>query len=293
MTKRLSTTQKWFLLGPLLWLILLIALPVIIVFKLSIAQPDIAIPPYQSLINQETMQWQGSLQSWLRLFTDQWYWKAILNSGITAMVVTILCLLIAYPMAYMIARSRSYWRVWLLGLVIFPFWTSFLIRVYAWVGILKPQGLINGLFMYVGIIDEPLILLHTQFAVVIVMVYSYLPFMILPLYSVLEKQESSLVEAAHDLGCRSWQAFLWVTLPLSKPGIMAGCLLVFIPALGEFVIPDLVGGDSQLMLGQLVWVEFFKNRDWPMAATIAGLLLLAFLLPLMYWQRVGKAQSLW
>jgi putrescine transport system permease protein len=202
-----------------------------------------------------------------------------------AAVSMLVCLLIGYPMAYAIARSPDRLRVIFLMLVILPFWTSFLIRVYAWIGILKNNGLLNQLLLWLGIIDQPLALLHTDFAVYLGIVYSYLPFMVLPLYATLSRMDLTLLEAAADLGCRPWKAFLTVTLPLSLPGIIAGSMLVFIPAVGEFVIPDLLGGPDSLMIGKVLWTEFFGNRDWPAAAAVAVVMLVLLVLPLAWFQR--------
>jgi putrescine transport system permease protein len=188
-------------------------------------------------------------------------------------------------MAYAIARTRDTLRNLLLMLVILPFWTSFLIRVYAWIGILKSNGLLNNLLLSLGIIDQPLALLHTDFAVYLGIVYSYLPFMVLPLYATLSRMDLTLLEAAADLGCRPWKAFLSITLPLSMPGIVAGCMLVFIPAVGEFVIPDLLGGPDSLMIGKVLWTEFFSNRDWPAASAVAVVMLVLLVVPLALFQR--------
>jgi putrescine transport system permease protein len=194
-------------------------------------------------------------------------------------------------MAYAIARSQSSTRNVLLLLVILPFWTSFLLRVYAWIGILKNNGLINNTLMALGVIDQPIQMLQTDFAVYVGIVYSYLPFMILPLYANLEKLDLTLLEAAADLGCRPWKSFLKVTLPLSLPGIIAGCLLVFIPAVGEFVIPALLGDPGMLMIGKVLWTEFFNNRDWPVASAVAIALLLFLVIPIMYFQRAQDAEA--
>jgi putrescine transport system permease protein len=205
-------------------------------------------------------------------------------------VSTILCLLIGYPMAYGIARSKPSWRNLLLLLVMLPFWTSFLLRVYAWIGILKNNGVINNFLMWLGIIDEPIVMLQTNFAVYIGIVYSYLPFMVLPLYTAIEKLDLSLLEAAADLGCRPVKAFFRITVPLTKNGIVAGCMLVFIPAVGEFVIPALLGGPGSLMIGRVLWEEFFNNRDWPIASAVAIAMLLLLVIPIMILQRFQGQQ---
>ncbi len=202
-----------------------------------------------------------------------------------------LCLLIGYPIAYSIARSDPSKRNILMLMIVLPFWTSFLLRVYAWIGILKQNGLLNNFLMWLGVIHEPIQILQTYTAVYIGIVYSYLPFMILPLYANLEKMDITLLEAAYDLGCKPWQAFYKITLPLSVPGIVAGCLLVFIPAVGEFVIPSLLGSPGMLMIGKVLWTEFFNNRDWPVASAVAIALLMFLVIPIMYYQRAQDAES--
>ena len=227
-----------------------------------------------------------TLDNYRYLFEDKLYVLTYLNSVKLALISTLLCLLLGYPMAYAIARARSTIRTLLLLLVILPFWISFLLRVYAWIGILSTHGLLNRALMYVGLIHEPLHMMYTNTAVYIGIVYSYLPFMILPLYANLEKLDLDLRAAAADLGARPWQVFLDVTLPLSMPGIIAGSLLVFIPAMGEYVIPALLGGDSTLMIGRVVFDEFFSNRDWPVAAAVTVVLLMILVVPMMWFQHV-------
>ncbi len=208
-----------------------------------------------------------------------------------AAVSTFFCLLIAYPMAYGIARAPKNWRNILLMMVVLPFWTSFLLRVYAWIGLLRNNGTINNVLMALGIIDEPIVMMQTDFAMYIGIVYSYLPFMILPLYTNLEKHDHTLLEAAADLGCKPWRAFTQITLPLSLPGIIAGSMLVFIPAVGEFVIPRLLGGSDSLMIGRVLWDEFFSNRNWPMASAVAICLLVVLVLPIMVFQRYQSQEA--
>src|SRR5690606_3007978 len=219
------------------------------------------------------------------------YLNAYISSLWIAAVSTALTLLVGYPVAYGMARAPSSIRPTLLMLVILPFWTSFLIRVYAWIGILKPEGLLNQFLMWIGLVDQPLVILNTNTAIYIGIVYSYLPFMVLPLYATLEKMDHSLVEAAQDLGCSPIGAFWKVTFPLSVPGVVAGCLLVFIPAVGEFVIPDLLGGSQTLMIGKTLWNEFFSNRDWPVASAVAIVLLLLLVVPIMIFQKVQADQQ--
>ena len=280
---------------PYLWLLVFFLLPFIIVFKISLSEAILARPPYAPLweyLQDGYIQIQLHLNNYSRLWQDPLYLVAYLNALKIAAVSTVICLLIGYPMAYGIARTRGSLRTLLLMLIILPFWTSFLIRVYAWIGILKSNGLLNNFLLAIGIIDEPLVLLHTDFAVYVGIVYSYLPFMVLPLYATLVRMDHSLLEAAADLGCRPWKAFLTVTLPLSLPGIIAGSMLVFIPAVGEFVIPDLLGGPDTLMIGKVLWTEFFANRDWPAAAAVAVVMLVLLVVPLALFQRYqGKAEA--
>ena len=279
---------------PYLWLLLFFLIPFVIVLKISFSSTQIAMPPYQPLFHwagEKLVQVQLNLANFAFLVEDNLYWMSYLNSIKVAAISTLLCLLIGYPIAYAIARSNPATRNILMMFVVLPFWTSFLLRVYAWIGILKNNGLLNNLLMSLGIIDQPIQMLQTDFAVYVGIVYSYLPFMILPLYANLEKLDLTLLEAAADLGCRPWQAFYKVTLPLSKSGIFAGCLLVFIPAVGEFVIPSLLGDPGMLMIGKVLWTEFFNNRDWPVASAVAIILLLVLVIPLMFFQRAQDAES--
>jgi len=273
---------------PYLWLLFLFLFPFIIVLKISFAQPVLAMPPYTDLLKWGESWWptiQASLDSYLFLFSDSLYIHAYLSSLKIAIISTILTLIIGYSIADSVARAPTRWRGILLMLVILPFWTSFLIRVYAWIGILKTEGLLNLALTTIGIIDKPLIIMNTDLAVYIGIVYSYLPFMILPLYANLEKMDMNLLEAAADLGCRPLKTFWTVTIPLSLPGILAGCFLVFIPVMGEFVIPDLLGGTNTLMIGKVLWGEFFYNRDWPVASAVAIILLAILVVPIMLYQK--------
>jgi putrescine transport system permease protein len=293
--RRLGIDGRTAVIGvPYLWLLMFFLVPFVIVLKISFSDAQISMPPYQPLlhwVSDKALQIQLNFGNFAFLVEDNLYWKAYLNSIWVAGVSTLLCLLIGYPMAYAIARSQSSTRNILLLLVILPFWTSFLLRVYAWIGILKNNGLINNTLMALGVIDQPVQMLQTDFAVYIGIVYSYLPFMILPLYANLEKLDLTLLEAAADLGCRPWKSFLKVTLPLSLPGIIAGCLLVFIPAVGEFVIPALLGDPGMLMIGKVLWTEFFNNRDWPVASAVAIALLLFLVIPIMFFQRAQDAEA--
>jgi putrescine transport system permease protein len=273
---------------PYLWLLLFFAIPFVIVLKISFSDELIAMPPYAPLIewaDEQLLAIKLNLANYGFLFTDDLYVSSYLYSARVAAVSTLLCLLIGYPMAYAIARASESSRNVLLMLVILPFWTSFLLRVYAWIGLLKSNGIINNVLLWAGFIDEPLTMMYTDFAVYIGIVYSYLPFMILPLYANLEKHDPTLLEAAADLGARPFTAFRRVTLPQSVPGIIAGSMLVFIPAVGEFVIPSLLGRSDQLMIGRVLWDEFFANRDWPVASAVAILMLLLLVVPLMLFQR--------
>ncbi|WP_135078465.1 ABC transporter permease subunit [Terasakiella sp. SH-1] len=270
---------------PTVWLAVFFLVPFIVVFKISIATTEIAQPPYSALLDWDAEEAIASFKvnfgNYLFLLEDTLYIDAYWSSIKIAAVSTFFTLLIAYPMAYMIARSAPSYRPVLLALVILPFWTSFLLRVYAWMGFLKKDGVINNVLLNLGIIDQPLTIMNTDAAVYIGIVYTYLPFMILPLYTTLEKLDGTLLEAAADLGAKSWETFIYVTLPLSVPGIVAGCMLVFIPAVGEFVIPALLGGSETLMIGRVLWDEFFLNRDWPMASAVAIVMLLFLVLPIM------------
>ena len=273
---------------PYIWLLLFFLAPFVIVFKISLADPIIAQPPFTPFFNQGSdggFSIYTTFDNFLYLFQDSLYFVTYLNSVKLAFIATLFTLMIGYPIAYGIARSPQPTRNILLLLVVIPFWISFLLRVYSWMGILKTNGLINGFLLWLGVIDQPLELLYTDTAVYIGMVYSYLPYMILPLYANLVKLDIRLLEAASDLGAKKWQGFVDVTLPLSMPGIIAGCLLVFIPAIGEYVIPALLGGADTLMIGRVLFDEFFLNRDWPVASAVAIVLLLLLVLPIVYFQK--------
>jgi putrescine transport system permease protein len=279
--------RYWVVAAPYIWLLIFFLAPFVLVLKISFSSALIAQPPYTEIFDFGSG-WipaiKGTLSSYEFLLSDELYIVAYLNSIKIATISTVLCLLIGYPMAYGIARAPGTWRNALLMLVILPFWTSFLIRVYAWIGILKNNGILNNALMGLGIIDEPLQMLHSDFSVYVGIVYSYLPFMILPLYANLAKMDESLLEAASDLGCRPWKAFASITLPLSIPGIVAGSMLVFIPAVGEFVIPELLGGPDTLMIGKILWNEFFRNRDWPVASAVAIAMLILLVIPIVIFQ---------
>ena len=264
-----------FLIGlPFVWLGVFFLLPLAIVAAISFAESADAMPPFKLIWT--VANYRALCTGCLGVYT---------SSLALAALATVLCLLTGYPVAFAIARAPGVWRQLLLFLVMLPFWTSFLIRVYAWIAILQPSGLINRVLLASGLIEQPLPLLYNAFSVTLGLVYSYLPFMILPLYGSLSRLDESLIEAAADLGAPPRRVFLRVTLPLSLPGVAAGCLLVFIPAIGEFVIPDLLGGPGTLMVGKMLWQEFFDNVDWPAAAAIAMALVVLLTLPLLVAQR--------
>jgi putrescine transport system permease protein len=278
---------------PYLWLLLFFAIPFVIVLKIAFSETVLGIPPYAPLlewVGDQAVNIKLNLANFAFLLRDSLYYSAYLNSIQMAGISTLLCLLVGYPMAYGIARATPAWRNVLLMMVILPFWTSFLLRVYAWIGMLRSDGVINDVLLFLGIIDEPLVMLQTDFAVYLGIVYSYLPFMVMPLYANLEKMDLTLLEAAEDLGCRPMKTFLRITLPLSIPGIVAGSMLVFIPAVGEFVIPALLGGPDQLMIGRVLWDEFFNNRDWPVASAVAIAMLILLVVPIMVFQYMQGRQ---
>jgi putrescine transport system permease protein len=297
--KALSTLHSLFgkrlVIGvPSVWLLLFFVVPFLIVFKISFSWMQPIQPGYAPLFAwvEETQRFVATLNlsNYQVLWQDSLYLSTFLYSVKVAAISTVFCLLVGYPMAYAIARCGPSTRNLFLMLIILPFWTSFLLRVYAWVGLLKTNGVINNTLLALGVIDEPLTLLYTDFAVYIGIVYSYLPFMILPLFSNLEKHDLTLLEAASDLGASPMKAFFKVTLPLSMPGIVAGCLLVFIPAVGEFVIPSLLGRTDQLMIGTVLSAQFFSARNWPVASAVAIVLLLMLLLPILLFQRYQRRE---
>ncbi len=276
---------------PYVWLLLFFFCPFLMVLKISLSEPTIAQPPYSPMLQalgDGAYNLKINFYNYLTLIEDNYYVNAYFNSVRIAAVATLLTLLIAFPMAYAMARAPKHLRNILLMLVILPFWSSFLIRVYALVGILKDQGLINNILLQLGIINGPIHILNTDIAVYIGIVYSYLPFMVLPIYSTLEKFDWQLLEAATDLGATRITAFWRIVVPLSRPGILAGCFLVFIPAIGEFVIPDLLGGANTIMIGKVLWSEFFTNIDWTMASTVAIVLLFMLVVPIVIYQRLQE-----
>lgn len=290
-------TQRWLrrtVALPYLWLLLFFLAPFLIILKISFADPVVAQPPFTALLQwgeQGLAGIRGTFENYAYLFRDGYYGIIYLSSLKMAAIGTLLCLLLGYPMAYFIARQPPRRRQVLLLAVILPFWISFLLRVYAWIGLLNNRGVINEFLIGLGVIDKPLPMLYNDFAVYLGIVYSYLPFMILPLYANLERLDLDLLDAAADLGARRWQVFVDVTLPLSIPGIIGGCLLVFIPAVGEFTIPALLGGADTLMIGRVLWDEFFINRDWPVASAVSVVLLLLLVAPILWFQRLQSREQ--
>ena len=286
---------KQFVIGiPYFWLLIFFLAPFAIILKISIAESLIASPPFSPLFNwadDGVMQIRVIFDNYSYLWEDELYLDTYLSSIKISSISTLLCLLIGYPIAYAIVTSSHTVKHVLLMLVILPFWTSFLLRIYAWMGLLADQGLINDFFIWIGLIDAPIRLLYSEFAVYLGIVYTYIPFMILPLYANMEKLDMTLHEAAADLGARPVKIFLTVTLPLTIPGIIAGSLLVFIPATGEYVIPDLLGGGNVQMIGRLLYNEFNLNHDWPVASAVAIVLLIVLVLPMMLYQRVQAKEA--
>ncbi|GHB46427.1 putrescine/spermidine ABC transporter permease [Pseudovibrio japonicus] len=283
---------------PYVWLLLFFLIPFVIVAMVSLDEVTVAVPPYLPVIEwgrgvaglwEAVQHW--SLSNYVRLVEEALYWQAYLSSLRIAFLSTLLTVLVGFPIAYGMARAPRSWQPILVMMVILPFWTSFLIRAYAWIGILRTDGLLNQALLSVGLINEPLFLLNTSGAVYVGIIYTYLPFMVLPLYSALERLDTTLTEAAEDLGCPPWKTFWYVTVPLAKPGLIAGCLLVFIPVMGEFIIPDLLGGSSTQMIGQTLWVEFFSHRDWPIASAITIVLLAVLIIPILLFQRHETRRS--
>lgn len=293
----LAETRGWriFVIGtPYTWMFVLFLIPFLYILKISLAASIEGLPPFSQLIT-----WLSDthftvnvvLDNFLLLLDDELYQIAYLNSLKVAFVVMLCCLVIGYVMAYGIARTSPIKRNLLLLLVMLPFWTSFLLRVYAWMGLLANQGIINNLLIMIGVIERPIQMMYTDFALYVVFVYTYLPFMILPLYANLEKMDVALNEASADLGAKPVITFITITLPLSLPGIIAGCMLVFIPAAGEFVIPILVGGSDSLMIGRMLYDEFYANQDWPLASAVAVVLLILLLFPFMIYQNYSSKQK--
>ncbi len=287
------TSPFWAAVVPYGWLLLFFLVPFLIVLKISFSDLKLGLPPYGPLtewVEDGVLMIKLNLTNYSFIGTDSLYLFTYLESLMIAVLGTAGCLCIGYPMAYGIAKAAQPLRTVLLMMVILPFWTSFLLRVYAWIGILSPHGFLNKALMKVGLLSTPLPLLDTTFATILGIIYCYLPFMILPLYASLEKIDHALVEAAYDLGAHPFQAFLRIIWPLSLSGVMAGSMLVLIPAVGEFVIPELLGGSQTLMIGKVIWNEFFTNRDWPVASALAILMLIFLIIPISIFQRLQERQ---
>ena len=271
--------EKYFVFSPYIWLVLFFFIPLAIIFKISISVSEWGMPPYQDIfVNKDGFKINITLENYIYILSDFYYIRSFLNSILLALIATFFCILIGYPLAFYIATSDIKLRNILLVLVIIPFWSSFLLRVYAWKIILQNNGILNLILLKIGIISEPLQLLYNQYAVIMGIVYTYLPLMILPLYGYLNKFDLNLIDASKDLGLNRIKSFFRVILPLSLPGIIAGSLLVFIPVVGEFIIPEMLGGSDKLYYGKILWEEFFVNRNWPGASALAftGIIVLVF-----------------
>lgn len=291
--------SKWrsraIILVPYLWMILFFLVPFAIIFKISLSVTAIAIPPYSPLVTFEdgAMQIILHLENYTYIFTDPdgTYIRSYLKSLQVAAFSTFFCLLIGYPIAWALATAKPAMRNVLFMLVIMPSWTSFVVRIYAWMTLMKKDGLINDVLMAIGIINEPVQILQTDLAVYIGIVYCYLPYMVLPLFSALMKVDYSLIEAASDLGCRPIKTFFNTLIPQTKSGIIAGSMLVFIPAIGEYVIPELLGGKSSILIGRILWQEFFNNRDWPLACAVAILMLIILVIPIVFFYKLERKEQ--
>jgi putrescine transport system permease protein len=283
-----SHFNRWLIIGPpFIFLLVFFLIPFGFALAISFAETAIHVPPYTDILwidGDHHWHWNRTLANYRYLLTDEVYALSYLYSLKTAFFSTLICLLLGYPMAYAIARASKAAQSILLLIIILPFWTSFLLRVYALEGIIRDNGILNQALLWLGVIGAPLKIMHTNLAIYLGIIYSYLPFMVLPLFATLEKLDSTLLEASADLGSPPWRAFLDVTLPLSMPGIIAGSMLVFIPAVGEFVIPSLLGGADNLMIGRVLWDEFFGNRDWPVASAVAVVFLVLLVGPIAIYQ---------
>ena len=294
--KRLSGWHKYAVIAlPYLWMALFFFVPFLIILKISFAESlDDSVPPYTSLFSYDAeefkLNFSAYLGNYVSIFEDSTYLYSYLKSIKIALISTLLCLLIGYPMAWAIATSKSSVRNALLMLVIMPSWTSFLIRIYAWMGILKPEGYLNSFLQWLNVIDEPLQLLHTDIAVYIGIVYAYLPFMILPLYTAIVRVDYTLIEAGYDLGCRPTKCFFSLFVPQTYSGIIAGSMLVFIPAVGEYIIPELLGGPGANLIGRTIWAEYFMTRDWPLAAALATIMLLILVIPIVLFYKTQRKE---
>lgn len=283
------------ILVPYLWMILFFLLPFLIIFKISLSVTQIAIPPYSPVVTFEegAMQIILHLENYTNIFTDPegTYWRSYVKSIEVAFFSTFFCLIIGYPLAWALATSKTAIRNVVFMLIIMPSWTSFVVRIYAWMTIMKKDGLINDILIHFGIIDSPITMLQTDFAVYVGIVYCYLPYMVLPLFSALMKVDYSLIEAAYDLGCKPVKTFFTTLVPQTKSGIVAGSMLVFIPALGEYVIPELLGGKGSILIGRVLWQEFFNNRDWPLASAVAITMLLILTIPIIWFYKLERKEQ--
>jgi putrescine transport system permease protein len=289
---KLKPNENYALFIPYTWVLLFLLFPFLILIKISLSDYVFDMPPFSPIflwVDHQYLRIELFFSNYTFFFKDILYLKVYIESILTALLATCIAICISYPFAYAIYKSSPKIRTFLILLIILPFYTSFLLRVYAWIGLLGSHGAINSLLIGIGIINEPIRLLYTKFAVVIGIVYCYLPFIILPLYVSLEKMNREYLEAAYDLGCHPLKAFFTITIPLTKNGLIAGFILMFIPAIGEFVIPEILGGSNTLMIGRIVWNEFFNNRDWPFAAAIAILMFVCVVIPLNYLRNVVKS----
>tara|TARA_B100000767_G_scaffold253168_1_gene257506 strand:- start:94 stop:990 length:897 start_codon:yes stop_codon:yes gene_type:complete len=287
MLAKLKNYKFWFVFTPYFWLVAFFFIPLAIILKISFSVSEWGMPPYKDILeidNSGDFILNITSGNYAFIFSDFFYLKSYLNSLSLAFTSTLICLIIGYPIAFYVAKSKPKIRNLLLILLIIPFWTSFLLRVYAWKVLLQGNGILNLILVKLGFITEPLSLLYNHYAVILGVVYTYLPFMILPLYGYLVKFDLRLIDAANDLGSRKINTFFKVILPLSLPGIIAGCMLVFIPVVGEFVIPELLGGSDKLYFGKIIWDEFFVNRDWPVASALAMSGILFLIIPIVIFQ---------
>ncbi|HET8903248.1 MAG TPA: ABC transporter permease subunit [Saccharospirillum sp.] len=293
LARSLPGGRRWVIAGPYFWLLIFFLLPFVIVAKISLSETFLGIPPYTAMFEwlDQTLNIRVTFSNYAWLLSDDLYIQAYWNSIKIAFNSTIFALLLGYPMAYAIAKAPAHLQTTWLLLVLLPSWTSFLIRVYAWMGLLGNNGVFNNFMVWIGLIDSPIQMLNTNFAVYIGVVYSYLPFMVLPLYANLVKHDNALLEAASDLGARKMTSFFHITLPLSINGMIAGSMLVFIPVVGEYVIPELLGGAETLMIGKVLWQEFFNNRDWPVASALAVLMIMLLIIPIMLFHRYQNKES--
>jgi len=293
-SEKIKNYKFWFVFTPYFWLVLCFFIPIALIFKISISVAEWGMPPYKNMFEftEKGFQFNATFGNYLYVFSDFYYFKSYLNSLSLAFSSTLLCLFIGYPIAFYVAKSKEGTRNILLIFLIIPFWTSFLLRVYAWKVLLQGGGLINSVLIKFGFIESPLPLLHNHYAVILGVVYTYLPFMILPLYGYLVKFDLNLVDAAYDLGAKPIKTFFKVILPLSLPGIIAGSMLVFIPVMGEFVIPEMLGGSDRIYFGKMIWEEFFQNRDWPVASALAMSGILFLVIPILIFQKQYEKYNL-